>query len=69
MTSGGRLLRWRAVPLSRRRANTALGRRIRVIEHQSSTIVGGQLKSFRPGAEGIKVEHDFRFRLSESVAT
>lgn len=46
-------------------SSLALGlrRRVVLVDHRSSTIVGGQLHSFRPGAEGTKVEHDFHFRL------
>ena len=36
-------------------------RRVRLVDEWSSTIVGGQLHSFRPGAVGTKVEHDFHF--------
>ncbi|MBV8756790.1 MAG: DNA methylase [Deltaproteobacteria bacterium] len=39
----------------------ALKRRVRLADEWSSTIVGGQLHSFRPGAAGTKVEHDFHF--------
>lgn len=39
------------------------GGRVKLLDSWSSTIVGGQVHSFRPGAEGSKVEHDFHFRL------
>jgi DNA methylase len=41
-----------------------LSTRVRLVDRWSSSIVGGQVQSFRPGAEGIKMEHDFHFRLS-----
>ncbi len=41
-----------------------LDRPIRLIDEMSSEIKGGQLKTFRPGAEGAKCEYDFRLSLS-----
>jgi hypothetical protein len=38
-------------------------RRIQLVERQSSAIVGGQLHSFRPGANGIKVEYDYHYEV------
>jgi hypothetical protein len=53
---------------TRQRLSTSLrvglGRRVRLVDEWSSSIVGGQLKAFRPGAEGTKVEHDFHFRAA-----
>lgn len=38
-----------------------LGRRVGLVEKRTTEISGGQRRSFRPGAEGTKVEHDFHF--------
>lgn len=41
-----------------------LGRSVVLVDEMSSDITGGQLKIFRPGAEGAKCEYDFRFALA-----
>lgn len=41
-----------------------LERDVRLIEQRTSDIAGGQLRSFRPNAEGTKVEFDFHFQAA-----
>jgi hypothetical protein len=40
-----------------------LGRRVSLVEKRTTEISGGRRRSFRPGAEGTKVEHDFHFAV------
>ncbi len=41
-----------------------LARPVELVEQRTTKILGGQRRSFRPNAEGTKVEHDFHFVLS-----
>jgi hypothetical protein len=42
---------------------TGLGKRPKLLDQWSSTIVRGQIHSFRPGTEDSKVEHDFHLQI------
>jgi hypothetical protein len=46
---------------SRLRSNTE--RKVKLISQHQTDIIGGQLQSFRPNAEGTKREFDFVFRI------
>lgn len=46
-----------------RSLRVGLGTSVRLVESRASKIRNGQLKAFRPGAEGTQVEYDLHYRV------